>query len=169
MARDPASKPKQDKTQREVERRVIATNRKARHDYHIIETWEAGIELKGSEVKSLRDAKAQLQDAYATVEGGQLFLRGAHINPYDPAAYQNHDPTRARRLLMHRAEIRRLSRKLEESGLTLVPLSLYFKNGKVKVELALVRGRREYDKRAKLDERRSRRELRGVMRGERPE
>ncbi|HYJ33283.1 MAG TPA: SsrA-binding protein SmpB [Candidatus Binatia bacterium] len=169
MARDQDSKPKQDKTKREDERRVIATNRKARHDYWVIETYETGIELRGSEVKSLRDAKAQLQDAYASIEGGQLFLRSAHINPYDPAAHENHDPTRARRLLMHRAEIRRLATKLEESGLTLVPLSLYFKNGKVKVELALVRGRREFDKRAKLDERRSRRELRGVMRGERPD
>jgi SsrA-binding protein len=169
MARDQASKPKQDKPRSGDERRVIATNRKARHDYWVIETYETGIELKGSEVKSLRDAKAQLQDAYATVEAGQLYLRGAHINPYDPAAHENHDPTRARRLLMHRAEIRRIAGKLEESGLTLVPLSLYFKDGKVKVELALVRGRREFDKRAKLDERRSRRELRGIMRGERPE
>ena len=169
MARDQTSRPKQDKPKADGERRVIATNRKARHDYFVVETYETGIELRGSEVKSLRDSKAQLQDAYATVDGGQLFLRGAHINPYDPAALQNHDPTRARRLLMHRVEIRRIAGKLEESGLTLVPLSLYFKNGKVKVELALVRGRREYDKRAKLDERRSRRELRGVMRGERPE
>lgn len=167
MARDQDSKPKQDRPK--DERRVIATNRKARHDYWVIETYETGIELRGSEVKSLRDAKAQLQDAYATIDAGQLFLRGAHINPYDPAAHENHDPTRARRLLMHRAEIRRLATKLDESGLTLVPLSLYFKNGKVKVELALVRGRREFDKRAKLDERRSKRELRGVMRGERPE
>jgi SsrA-binding protein len=165
MARDPGSKPKQ-KTD---ERRVIATNRKARHDYAVIEAYETGIELRGSEVKSLRDAKVQLQEAYATVDGGQLYLRGAHINPYDPASYENHDPTRARRLLMHRAEIRRIAGRLEESGLTLVPLSLYFKNGKVKVELALVKGRRIYDKRDKLDERRSRRELRGVMRGERPE
>ncbi|HKQ19229.1 MAG TPA: SsrA-binding protein SmpB, partial [Candidatus Eisenbacteria bacterium] len=151
------------------ERRVIATNRKARHDYSILETYEAGIELKGSEVKSLRDSKAQLQDAYGSVDAGQLYLRGAHINPYDPAAHDNHDPTRARRLLMHRAEIRRLIGKLEESGLTLVPLSLYFKDGRVKVELALVRGRKSYDKRDKIDERRARRELRGVMRGERPE
>ncbi len=165
MARDQASKPKKDAS----ERRVIATNRKARHDYAVLETYETGIELKGSEVKSLRDSKTQLQDAYATVDEGQLFLRGAHINPYDPASYENHDPLRARRLLMHRAEIRRIAGRLEESGLTLVPLSLYFKNGKVKVELALVRGRRVFDKRAKLDERRSRRELRGVMRGERPD
>ena len=165
MARDSASKPKPDKD----ERRVIATNRKARHDYTILETYETGIELKGSEVKALREAKAQLLDAYATVDGGQLYLRGAHISPYDPASYENHDPTRARRLLMHRSEIRRITGKLETSGLTLVPLSLYFKNGRVKVELALVRGRKSFDKRDKLDERRSRRELRGVMRGERPE
>jgi SsrA-binding protein len=161
----PAPKPNKDKD----ERRVIATNRKARHDYAILETYEAGIELRGSEVKSLREAKAQLQDAYGSVDAGQLYLRGAHINPYDPAAHDNHDPTRARRLLMHRAEIRRIIGKLEESGLTLVPLSLYFKDGRVKVELALVRGRKSYDKRDKIDERRSRRELRGVMRGERPE
>jgi SsrA-binding protein len=165
MAQKPAPKPNKDRE----ERRVIATNRKARHDYAILETYEAGIELKGSEVKSLREAKAQLQDAYGSVDAGQLYLRGAHINPYDPAAHDNHDPTRARRLLMHRAEIRRLMGKLEESGLTLVPLSLYFKDGRVKVELALVRGRKSYDKRDKIDERRARRELRGVMRGERPE
>jgi len=165
MAQKPAPKPNKDRE----ERRVIATNRKARHDYAILETYEAGIELKGSEVKSLREAKAQLQDAYGSVDAGQLYLRGAHINPYDPAAHDNHDPTRARRLLMHRAEIRRLIGKLEESGLTLVPLSLYFKDGRVKVELALVRGRNSYDKRDKIDERRARRELRGVMRGERPE
>lgn len=165
MAQKPAPKPNKDGEKR----RVIATNRKARHDYAILETYEAGIELKGSEVKSLREAKAQLQDAYGSVDAGQLYLRGAHINPYDPAAHDNHDPTRARRLLMHRAEIRRLIGKLEESGLTLVPLSLYFKDGRVKVELALVRGRKSYDKRDKIDERRARRELRGVMRGERPE
>lgn len=165
MARDQASKPKKDAS----ERRVIATNRKARHDYAVLETYETGIELKGSEVKSLRDSKAQLQDAYATVDEGQLFLRGAHINPYDPASHENHEPVRARRLLMHRAEIRRIAGRLEESGLTLVPLSLYFKNGKVKVELALVRGRRVFDKRVKLDERRARKEIRGIMRGERPE
>ena len=165
MAQKPAPRPNKDKD----ERRVIATNRKARHDYAILETYEAGIELRGSEVKSLREAKAQLQDAYGSVDAGQLYLRGAHINPYDPAAHDNHDPTRARRLLMHRAEIRRLIGKLEESGLTLVPLSLYFKDGRVKVELALVRGRKSYDKRDKIDERRARRELRGVMRGERPE
>jgi SsrA-binding protein len=153
----------------DTDRQIVTTNRKARHDYEILETFESGIELRGTEVKSLRNAKAQLADAYATVEDDQLYLRNAHIAIYDPGSYQNHEPTRARRLLMHRAEIRRLRGKLEEKGLTLVPLSLYFKGGHVKVELALARGRRHYDKRAKLDERRARRELRGVMRGEQPE
>jgi SsrA-binding protein len=153
----------------ESDRKIITTNRKARHDYEVLETFEAGIELRGTEVKSLRNAKAQLVDAYAGVESDQLYLRNAHIAVYDPGSYQNHEPTRPRRLLMHRAEIRRLRGKLEEKGLTLVPLSLYFRDGHVKVELALARGRRHYDKRAKLDERRARRELRGVMRGERPE
>jgi len=153
----------------EGERKVIATNRKARHDYTVIETFEAGIELRGSEVKSLRAAKAQLVDAYATVDAGQLYLRNAHISPYDPASYENHEPTRARRLLMHKPEIKRLQAQLEEKGLTLVPLALYFRNGKVKVELGLARGKKNYDKRDKLEERRSKRELRGVMRGERPD
>src|SRR3989441_12240314 len=164
-AKPGAAKPNDDKEKRQI----IATNRKARHDYTIIETFEAGIELRGTEVKSLRDAKAQLVDAYATIENGQLYLRNAHISIYDPGSYSNHEPTRARRLLMHRSEIRRLQARLDESGLTIVPLSLYFRRGKVKVELALVKGRRTYDKRAKLDERRSRKEIRGIMRGERPE
>ncbi|HEY3156429.1 MAG TPA: SsrA-binding protein SmpB [Candidatus Eisenbacteria bacterium] len=165
MARPSAPKPHKD----DDERQIITTNRKARHDYTIIETFEAGIELRGTEVKSLRDAKAQLVDAYAMVEGGQLYLRNAHIPIYDPASYSNHEPTRTRRLLMHRAQIRRLQTQLDESGLTMVPLSLYFRRGRVKVELAIVKGRRTYDKRAKLDERRSRKEIRGIMRGERPE
>ena len=164
MARPSATKPHKDD-----ERQIICTNRKARHDYTIIETFESGIELRGTEVKSLRDAKAQLVDAYAMVENGELYLKNAHISIYDPGSYTNHEPTRPRRLLMHRAEIRRLQTRLDESGLTIVPLSLYFRRGKVKVELALVKGRRSYDKRAKLDERQSRREIRGIMRGERPE
>lgn len=165
MARPGATKPRKD----DDERHVICTNRKARHDYTVIETYEAGIELRGTEVKSLRDAKAQLSDSYAMVEGGQLFLKNAHISIYDPGSYSNHDPIRPRRLLMHRGELRRLEGRLQESGLTMVPLSLYFRRGKVKVELALVRGRKTFDKRVKIEERRARRELRGVMRGERPE
>lgn len=165
MARGSSAKAKQD----DDKRQVITTNRKARHDYTIIETFEAGIELRGSEVKSLRAAKAQLVDAYASIDSDQLYLRNAHISPYDPASIENHEPTRARRLLMHRAQIRRLRGQLEEKGLTLVPLSLYFRDGRVKVELALAKGRKHYDKREKLEERRARRELRGAMRGERPE
>lgn len=165
MSRPSAPKAQKD----EDERQVVCRNRKARHDYFVIETFEAGVELRGSEVKSLRDAKAQLVDAYATVDNGQLFLRNAHISPYDPASLANHEPTRARRLLMHRSEIRRLQGKLEESGLTMVPLSLYFRGGKVKVELALVRGKKSWDKRTKIDERRARKEIRGIMRGEQPE
>ena len=164
-AKPGAAKANDDKEKRQI----ITTNRKARYDYHIIETFEAGIELRGTEVKSLRDAKAQLVDAYATIESGQLYLRNAHISIYDPGSFQNHEPTRTRRLLMHRAEIHKLQTRLEESGLTMVPLSLYFWRGKVKVELALVKGKKTYDKRAKLDERRSRKEIRGIMRGERPE
>ena len=143
------------------ERQVIATNRKARHDYTVIETFEAGIELRGSEVKSLRAAKAVMADAYATVDGGQLYLRSLHISPYDPASYENHDPTRARRLLMHKMEIKRLQGQLEEKGLTLIPLMIYFRRGRVKVELGLAKGRKHYDKRDKMEERRVRREMRG--------
>src|SRR5438105_3371388 len=137
MARS-KSKPNASKTHDDKEeRQIITTNRKARHDYVVLETFEAGIELRGTEVKSLRDAKAQLVDAYATIESGQLYLRNAHISIYDPGSFSNHEPTRTRRLLMHRAEIRKLQTKLDESGLTMVPLSLYFLRGKVQVELAL--------------------------------
>jgi len=166
----PTSKPGAAKAQDgKEERQVITTNRKARHEYTIIETFEAGIELRGTEVKSLRDSKAQLTDAYATVESGQIYLRNAHISIYDPASYANHEPTRTRRLLMHKSEIRKLEVQLNQSGLTMVPLSLYFLRGKVKVELAVVKGRKNFDKRDKLDERRARKEIRGIMRGERPE
>jgi len=169
MARS-TSKPSAAKSHNDKdERQVITTNRKARHDYTILETFEAGIELRGTEVKSLRDAKAQLVDAYATIDSGQLYLRNAHISIYDPGSFSNHEPTRTRRLLMHRAEIRKLQTRLEQSGLTMVPLSLYFLRGKVKVELAIVKGRKSFDKRDKLDERRARKEIRGIMRGEKPE
>src|SRR5256885_1342409 len=162
--------PKSSDDKEDHKRQIITTNRKARHDYFILETFEAGIELRGTEVKSLRDAKAQLVDAYATVESGQLYLRNAHIGTYDPGGIvANHEPTRTRRLLMHRAEIRKIQVQLEQSGLTMVPLSLYFLRGRVKVELAVVKGRKSFDKRDKIDDRRARKEIRGIMRGERPE
>ena len=130
----------------------IIRNRKALHDYHIHDRWEAGIALLGSEVKSLREGKGNLRDAYGKINDGEIYLVGVHISPYDPAARDNHDPRRDRKLLLHRAEIRRLIGKVNEKGLTLVPLSLYFKKGKVKVDLALASGKRKYDKRATIKE-----------------
>jgi SsrA-binding protein len=130
----------------------VIRNRKAFHDYHILDRWEAGIALVGSEVKSLRAGKANLQDAYARIEGGEVYLINAHISLYDPASRANHDPRRNRKLLLHKREIRRLIGKVVEKGLTLIPLSIYFKNGKVKVEIALATGKRKYDKRAAIKE-----------------
>jgi SsrA-binding protein len=139
--------------------RPIATNRRARHNYHIEETYEAGISLVGSEVKTLRGGKASLQDAYAVIRDGEVFLLGVHIPPYAQASIQNHDPTRMRKLLMHKEEIRRLIGKINEKGLTLVPLRLYFKGNKVKAELALAKGKRAYDKRQSIAEREAKREM----------
>ena len=139
--------------------RPIATNRRARHNYHIEETYEAGISLVGSEVKTLRGGKASLQDAYAVVRGSEIFLLGVHIPPYAQASIQNHDPTRMRKLLLHKEEIRRLIGKMNEKGLTLVPLRLYFKGNKVKAELALAKGKRAYDKRQSIAEREAKREM----------
>jgi SsrA-binding protein len=140
--------------------RVICTNRKARRDYHILEAMEAGIELRGTEVKSLREGKANLRDSYAGIESGELFLYNAHINPYSMGNRFNHDPTRTRKLLMHAHEIKRLLGKVQEKGLTLIPLRLYFNDGgKVKVELGLARGKRTYDKRRQIAERDAEREM----------
>ena len=143
---------------RERGRKLIAQNRKARHDYEILDTYEAGIALLGTEVKSLRAGRATLADGCATVADGEGWLRGVHIPEYDPGTWTNHEPRRTRKLLLHRAEIEKLVDKTREGGLTLVPLSLYFKDGKVKVELALGRGRRSYDKRQAIMERESKRE-----------
>ncbi len=140
-------------------RKVVATNRKARHDYEIIDTFECGIVLRGSEVKSLRDAQVQLKDAYGDIREGEIWLERAHIAPYGFAAGGGHEPERSRKLLLHRREIDRLIGKVNEVGLTLVPLQIYFKEGKAKVELALVKGRRAYDKRQKIRERMERREM----------
>jgi SsrA-binding protein len=137
----------------------IATNRRARHDYHIQETYEAGISLMGSEVKTLRGGKASLQDAYALVRDGEVFLIGAHIPPYPQASMQNHEPTRIRKLLLHKGEIRKLIGKTAEKGLTLIPLRLYFKGNKVKVELGLAKGKRYYDKRQTIAKRDAEREM----------
>ena len=140
-------------------RKVVATNRKARHDFEIIDTFECGIILRGSEVKSLRDAQVQLKDAYADIRDGEVWLERVHIAPYGFAAGGGHEPERPRKLLLHRREIDRLIGKVNEVGLTLVPLQIYFKDGKAKVELALAKGRRSYDKRQKIRERMERREM----------
>lgn len=140
-------------------RKVVATNRKARHDFEILDTFECGIVLRGSEVKSLRDAQVQLKDAYADIRDGEVWLERAHIAPYSFALGGGHDPERPRKLLLHRREIDRLVGKVNELGLTLVPLQIYFQEGKAKVELALAKGRRSYDKRQRIRERMERREM----------
>jgi len=139
--------------------KTIATNRRARHDYHISETLEAGVSLVGSEVKSLRDGKASLQDAYAYVRSEEVYLMGVHIPPYPQAALQNHEPTRARKLLLHKSEIRKLIGKTAEKGLTLVPLRMYFKGNKVKVEIGVAKGKKHYDKRESIATREAEREM----------
>jgi len=141
------------------EDRVVTENRRARHEYFILETVEAGIALAGTEVKSLRAGRANLQDAYAQVQGTRVILYNAHISPYEFGNRFNHDPLRPRQLLLHRDEILRLGQKVRERGLTLVPLRIYFRRGKAKVELALARGKHAYDKREAIAERDRRREL----------
>jgi SsrA-binding protein len=139
--------------------RDITVNRRARHDFHIDETVEAGIVLVGSEVKSLRAGKAQLKDSHARVQRGEVWLFNAHISPYAASAQFGHEPTRQRKLLLHRREIERLIGKVKERGLTLIPLRMYFKNGRAKVELGLARGKKLYDKRASIKEREAQREV----------
>nr|WP_027717461.1 SsrA-binding protein SmpB [Desulfovirgula thermocuniculi] len=146
--------------------KVVTVNRRARHDYHILETYEAGIVLTGTEVKSLRAGRANLQDSYARVENGELFLYNMHISPYDQGNRFNHEPKRTRKLLMHKREIMRLLGKSREKGLTLVPLKVYFnERGKAKVELALARGKKAIDKREDIAARDARREIERALRG----
>jgi SsrA-binding protein len=139
--------------------KLIAENRRARHDYHFLERVEAGLALKGSEVKSLREGHAVLQRAYADVRDGEIWLMGLHIPPYEQASIEPHDPDRDRKLLLHRREIDQLGSKVAERGLTLVPTRLYFKNGRVKVELALARGKEGRDKRRDIAERETKRRI----------
>jgi SsrA-binding protein len=144
---------------KDEDQKVIATHRRARFDYEILERLEAGLVLLGPEVKSLRAGKASLSDAYALIRRGEAFLENLHISPYPQAGRDNPDPKRQRKLLMHRKEIARLEGRVAERGFTLVPLSLYFREGRVKVELALARGKRQHDKREAIKERESDREL----------
>jgi SsrA-binding protein len=142
-----------------ADRKVVASNRKARHDYAIVDTYEAGLVLTGTEVKSLREGKASLVDGFATISDGEVWLQGVHIPEYTQGTWTNHEPRRKRKLLLHREEIERLLGKTRESGLTLVPLQLYFSAGRVKVEIALARGKRSYDKRQDLARRDAQREI----------
>jgi SsrA-binding protein len=137
----------------------VATNRRASHKYELIERFECGIELRGSEVKSLREGKTQIGDAYAVIEGGEVWLRNAHIPPYDPASSENHDPERPRKLLLHRYQIERLIGRSQRKGLTLVPTRIYFKGPRAKVELALARGKEQRDRRREIRDRDIQREV----------
>jgi SsrA-binding protein len=148
---------------RESGRKLIAQNRKARYDYAILDTLEAGVVLTGTEVKSLRAGRASLVDAYASIKDGEVWLQGAHIPEYTQGTWTNHEPRRARKLLLHRDEINRLIGKTRESGLTLIPLQLYFRDGKVKIEIALARGKRSYDKREAIARRDAKREISRAM------
>jgi len=144
---------------KEVGRKLIAQNKKARHDYSIEDVFECGIVLTGTEVKSLRMGRASLIDGFAMVDKGELWLSGVHIPEYTQGTWTNHTPRRDRKLLVHSAEIRKLSARMKEGGLTLVPLSLYFKDGKAKIELAVAKGKKVHDKRATLMERQAGREI----------
>ncbi|MGP3923700.1 MULTISPECIES: SsrA-binding protein SmpB [unclassified Streptomyces] len=143
---------------KETGRKLIAQNKKARHDYLILDTYECGLVLTGTEVKSLRQGRASLVDGFAQLDGGEAWLHNVHIPEYSQGTWTNHSARRKRKLLMHRAEIDKLIGKTQETGHTLVPLSLYFKDGRAKVEIALARGKREYDKRQTLREKQDRRE-----------
>jgi SsrA-binding protein len=138
-------------------------NRRASHEYHIDAKLECGIALLGSEVKSLRDGKAQIGDAFARVDGGQLMLHNAHIDPYGPATRYNHEPKRERRLLAHRREIRKLEQAMTTKGVTLIPLAFYFKDGRAKVEIGVARGKQQHDKRDSIRKKEQDRELRRIM------
>jgi len=144
--------------------KVVTKNRRARHDYHVVDSVEAGIVLKGTEVKSVRLGKVQLVDSYARVEDGEMYLHGVHISPYEPGNRFNVDPTRTRKLLLHKSQIRRLHRQVREKGVTLIPLSVYLKSGRVKVEVGLCRGKRQHDKRETIKRRDAERDMQRELR-----
>lgn len=146
-------------SERKSGRKVIARNKKALRDYHIIDTWEAGLALTGPEVKSLRDGKVSIAEGFARIDGSEAWLHGVHISPYDPASRWNEDPVRPRKLLLHRREIRRLIGATQEKGLTLVPLDIYFRRGYAKITLALARGKKMHDKREDLKQKAAQREV----------
>jgi SsrA-binding protein len=147
-----------------MSKKTVARNKKALHDYHIVDTYEAGIVLAGPEVKSIRAGKVSLNEAYARIDGNEAWLHGLHVSPYDPASRWNVDPTRDRKLLLHRREIRRLIGATQQEGFTLVPLELYLKEGRVKIGLALARGKKRFDKREDVKKRDADREMQRAVR-----
>ena len=156
-----------DKTERELAQSNIAENRKAFHDYHLLETFEAGIALLGTEVKAIREGRVNLRDSFARLENGEVFLFNVNISPYSHRGYAEHEPLRRRKLLLHRHEIRKLIGKTVEKGMTLVPTRLYFKNGRVKVAISLAKGKKEYDKRETVKRREADRETRAAIKSRR--
>ena len=155
------------KTERELAQSNIAENRKAFHDYHLLETFEAGIALLGTEVKAIREGRVNLRDSFARLENGEVFLFNVNISPYSHRGYADHEPLRRRKLLLHREEIRKLIGKTVERGMTLVPTRLYFKNGRVKVAISLAKGKKEYDKRETVKRREADRETRAAIKSRR--
>ena len=143
--------------------KVVAQNRRARHDYFVLESWEAGIELKGTEVKSIRLGKCSLKDCYAAVKDGEMLVYGMHISPYEKGSYFNTDPLRPKRLLMHKSEIRKAHQSVMQQGLALIPLSVYLKDGRMKLELALCKGKKLYDKRQTAAEKDAKRQIERAM------
>jgi SsrA-binding protein len=156
-----------DKTERELAQKSISENRKAFHDYHLLESFEAGIVLLGTEVKAIREGRVNLRDSFARLEDGEVFLYNVNISPYSHRGYADHEPLRRRKLLLHRGEIRKLIGKTVEKGMTLVPVRMYFKNGKVKVSVSLAKGKKDYDKRETIKKRDTDRETRAAVKAHR--
>ena len=156
-----------EQTERELAQANIAENRKAYHDYHLLETFEAGVALLGTEVKAIREGRVNLRDSFARVDGGEVFLYNVHISPYSHRGYADHEPLRRRKLLLHKDEIRKLVGKTVEKGMTLVPVRMYFKKGRVKVAVSLAKGKKEYDKRETIKKRETDRETRAAIKSRR--
>jgi SsrA-binding protein len=151
------------KTAREEAQKIVADNRKAQHDYHFIETFEAGVALLGTEVKSIREGGANLRDSFARIEDGEVWVYNIHVNPYRNRGYSDHDPKRRRKLLLHRSEIRKLIGKTVERGMTLVPVRMYFKDGRLKIAISLAKGKKAHDKRETIKRRETERETRAAV------
>ena len=151
------------KTEREAAQKIIADNRKAHHDYHLLETFEAGMVLLGTEVKSIREGGANLRDSFARIESGEVWVYNIHISPYRNRGYSDHDPKRRRKLLLHRQEIRKLIGKTTERGMTIVPVRMYLKNGHVKIAVSLAKGKKAHDKRETIKRREAARETRAAI------